>query len=196
MLENKKKKERIFNLPNLITLIRLLMIPAFLYFFFYWPDFPVWSLLLLAFFTDFLDGQIARRLNEVTRFGVVFDPLVDRLFIFSVLVAYYFQGYLPLIFVLPVWLRDFLIIVGYLFLKTRKVSLDVSLLGKIATFLIFSSLVMTVFPGAERLGLYIYVLGALFYLYSGFDYFIAARTVWKKESVPKTTKFFKVKEVK
>ncbi len=196
MLENKKEKEKIFNLPNLITLIRLLMIPAFLYFFFYWPDFPVWSLLLLAFFTDFLDGQIARRLSKVTYFGVVFDPLVDRLFIFSVLVAYYFQGYLPLIFVLPVLLRDFLIVVGYLFLKARKVSLSVSLLGKIATFLIFSSLVIAVFPGAERLGHYIYVLGALVYLYSGFDYFIAARTVWKRESVPKTTKFFEVKEVK
>ncbi len=157
------------------------MIPAFLYFFFHWPVFPVWALLLFAFLTDFLDGQLARRLDEVTRFGVVFDPLVDRLFIFSVLVAYYIRGYLSLLFVLPVLARDFLVVVGYLFLKLRKVSLGVSLFGKIATFLIFSSLVMVVLPEMESWGLSIYVIGALVYLYSAFDYFLIARHVLKKE---------------
>lgn len=192
MRGSEKPGEKILNLPNLITLIRLLMIPVFLYFFFYWPGFPVWSLLLLAFFTDFLDGQIARRLDVVTHFGVVFDPLVDRLFIFSVLVAYYFRGYLSLAFISPVLFRDFLVVVGYLFLRARKIFLSVSLTGKIATFLIFSSLVIAVFPGMERLGLYIYIIGALVYLYSGFDYFLTARNVCKKEGITKAAKFLRV----
>lgn len=193
---SEKQKERIFNLPNLLTFTRLIMIPVFLYFFFYGPGFPVWALLIVAFLTDFLDGQIARKLDKVTQFGIFFDPLVDRLFIFSVLIAYFLKGTLSLIMVLPVLARDLLVMIGYLFLKARKISLSVSLTGKIATFLIFSSLVMIISPGMKGPGLYLYILGALIYLYSAFDYFLDARTAWKRENVSRETKFFGAQEVK
>lgn len=176
-------------MPNSLTFIRLLMIPAFFYLFFFQPAFPIWVLLLVAFFTDFLDGQIARWRGEITEFGVAFDPLVDRLFIFSVLISYFFQGNLALIFIIPVLLRDLLIVIGYLFLRAQRISLAVSLLGKIATFIIFSSLVMIVFPGMEKAGLYVYLLGVLVYLYSGFDYFLSALAAWKKKDINKATKF-------
>jgi len=192
MLEKKKQKEKIFNLPNLLTFIRLITIPLFLYLFFSYPDFPFWALLLVAFLTDFLDGQLARRRGEVTDFGVIFDPLVDRLFVFSVLIAYFFRGNLSLVFVLPVLFRDLVIVIGYLFLKSQKISLSVSLLGKIATFIIFSSLVIIVFPGMEKPGLYVYLLGALLYLYSAFDYFLSALKAFKKKEINQATKFLGV----
>lgn len=79
------------NLPNKLTVLRVLMIPLFL--FFYMSDaiawHYLWALLVfaLASFTDTLDGQIARRHNLVTNFGKLMDPLADKLLVMSALVC-------------------------------------------------------------------------------------------------------------
>ena len=94
------------NIPNTLTLMRALGVPAFLYFFLV-ADKP-----LIAFFiiaaggaTDYLDGKIARMLKQTSDFGAKFDPTVDRLYIGAILIAFAVQNYLPKTLVVSICLE-------------------------------------------------------------------------------------------
>jgi CDP-diacylglycerol--glycerol-3-phosphate 3-phosphatidyltransferase len=77
------------NLPNKLTVLRVCLIPVFLFFFFctWVPSNYVWALVVFvaASLTDMLDGQIARRNNLITDFGKLMDPLADKLLVMSAL---------------------------------------------------------------------------------------------------------------
>ena len=76
------------NLPNILTTIRLLLIPVFvLVFFSYGTQGLIYGaiIFLIAGFTDVLDGHIARKFNLVTKYGIVLDPLADKLMLLTVL---------------------------------------------------------------------------------------------------------------
>ena len=83
-------------LPNLISLIRLALVPVFL-----WlvigADEPVWGGLLLGIIgsTDWIDGYLARRLNQVSEVGKILDPLADRIAVAAGVIAGLVTGYLP-----------------------------------------------------------------------------------------------------
>jgi len=100
------------NIPNLLTGVRLLLIPLLLYLL-YSGDFN-WSLLLILVMglTDALDGFIAKRLNCVSRFGEFFDPVCDKLMLVSVTVLLAYMGLLPLWLVALIIVRDLAIVVG------------------------------------------------------------------------------------
>ena len=74
------REDRILTVPNLITLVRLLCIPLFLWLLFA-QDARAWAALLLAFLgaTDWVDGYVARHFHQVSNLGKAFDPIVDRL---------------------------------------------------------------------------------------------------------------------
>ena len=77
------------NLPNLLTSIRILLIPVFIFFF--WGATPRASAIaaivfLIASLTDLLDGYLARRWNQITKLGKILDPIADKLLILSALV--------------------------------------------------------------------------------------------------------------
>ena len=84
------------SVPNMLSALRLLMVPVFLVLLLN-GEF-VWSLIILAFAsaTDWLDGQIARRFNQITRLGQMLDPAADRLFIFATLIGLTINGNIPL----------------------------------------------------------------------------------------------------
>ena len=126
---------RILTLPNLISFARLLGIPVFL-----WlvlgPEADGWALavLMVAGVTDYLDGALARRLNQTSRLGQLLDPIADRLYILAVVVGLALRGIIPpwLAVILP--LRDVLLFALLPFLRTRGYSaLPVHFLGKAAT---------------------------------------------------------------
>lgn len=85
------------NLPNLITLVRILLVPVFLFAFL--AKVKMWDLVAAAIFilaaaTDGVDGYLARKNNEVTRLGKFLDPLADKLLISTALVALVEYGYI------------------------------------------------------------------------------------------------------
>lgn|GEM_PF-125869 len=134
---------RIFTIPNLISLARLAGVPVFLGLilspYYGGPKYDVWALVILALsgFSDWLDGKLARRWNQMTRFGAMIDPLADRLYILATLVG------LTIRHIIPLWLpivlvgRDVAMLV-LISPKLRKagygVALPVHFLGKAATF--------------------------------------------------------------
>ena len=86
---------RIFTIPNLLSLFRLLLIPVFLVLLV--SGQYIWALVVLvaSSLTDFVDGYVARHFNQITRVGQLLDPAADRLFIFSTLIGLAWTGFIP-----------------------------------------------------------------------------------------------------
>lgn len=125
----------IWTLPNAVSLLRLLGVPLFL-----WlvlgPEADVWALVLLMVsgFTDWLDGYLARRLNQTSKLGEILDPVADRLYILAVVIGLAFREIIPwwVAIILPA--RDAFLWLLVPFLRTRGYSaLPVHFLGKAAT---------------------------------------------------------------
>ncbi|MBS2538715.1 CDP-alcohol phosphatidyltransferase family protein [Catenulispora sp. NF23] len=134
---------RILTIPNLISLARLAGVPLFLALvlspYYGGPKYDVWALVILALsgFSDWLDGKLARRWNQMTKFGAMIDPLADRLYILATLVGLTMRQIIPLWLPIVLVGRD----VAMLVLITPKlrragygVALPVHFLGKAATF--------------------------------------------------------------
>ncbi|MCW2800974.1 MAG: CDP-diacylglycerol--glycerol-3-phosphate 3-phosphatidyltransferase [Aeromicrobium sp.] len=128
-------EERILTIPNLLSFVRLLLVPVFL-----WlvlgPKHDVLALvvLMVSGITDYLDGKLARRLNQASKIGAILDPVADRFFILAVVIGLGYRDIIPwwLAVILP--LRDVFLFSLVPFLRTRGYSsLPVHFLGKAAT---------------------------------------------------------------
>ena len=103
------------NLPNKLTLLRVILIPVFVVLLLleggqnYTLRIAALIVFCIASFTDFLDGQIARRNNLVTNFGKFMDPLADKLLVCSALICMIELGQLPSWYVITVIAREFII---------------------------------------------------------------------------------------
>ena len=99
------------NTPNKLTLLRVIMIPLFIIFYLYeiTPVSNVISVLVfvLAFFTDWLDGYLARKTNQVTNFGKIMDPLADKVLVAAAMVCLNFTGIVNPWITIAVLAREF-----------------------------------------------------------------------------------------
>lgn len=112
-------------LPNIVSLLRSVFIPLIFYLFQNLRA-NIWILifiLILFSLLDNLDGYIARKINQITEFGKVVDPLIDKLFIIAFAFNLYYYKLIPLWFLIVVFLRDLIIMLAGLFLikKINKV---------------------------------------------------------------------------
>lgn len=130
------RSTRVWTIPNLLSLARLLGVPLFL-----WlvlgPEADGWALvvLMVSGITDFLDGYLARHLDQRSRLGEVLDPVADRLYILAVVVGLALRDIIPWWVALLLPLRDLLLWGLVPFLRRRGYSaLPVHFLGKAATF--------------------------------------------------------------
>ncbi len=126
---------RVWTIPNLISFARLLGVPLFL-----WlvlgPEADVVALLVLmaSGVTDYLDGVLARRLNQSSKVGQILDPVADRLYILAVVAGLALRDIIPWWLAVFLPLRDVLLFAVIPFLRTRGyTSLPVHFLGKAAT---------------------------------------------------------------
>jgi len=122
-------------IPNLLSLLRLALVPVFLYLIL--ADYPLLAFLVLALasFTDWLDGYLARKLNQVTRIGALLDPAADRLYIFATLIGLAITGAIPAWLPMVVIGRDLLLVFTIPVLASRNFGpLPVHFAGKAGTF--------------------------------------------------------------
>jgi len=127
--------ERVFTIPNALSFVRLLLVPVFL-----WlvlgPEYDELALLVLVVsgITDYLDGKLARRLNQTTKIGAILDPVADRLYILAVVIGLGVRDIIPWWLAVLLPLRDVFLFSLVPFLRTRGYSsLPVHFLGKAAT---------------------------------------------------------------
>jgi len=136
-----KLSQELTSIPNMLSILRLLLVPVFLLLLV--NDRFLWALAVLAFasFTDWLDGQIARRFNQVTQLGKLLDPSADRLFILATLIGLTWHGIIPSWFALVIVLRDVLLLIGLPVLRRLGYkSLPVHFVGKAGTFALLYAL--------------------------------------------------------
>jgi cardiolipin synthase len=130
------RTDRVWTIPNALSVLRLLGVPLFLWLLL-GPHADGWAIAVIAVsgFTDWADGVLARRLNQLSRFGAMLDPLADRLYILATLVG------LVLRHIIPVWLAAVIVgrdaVLAGALAVTRRYGYgppEVHYLGKAATF--------------------------------------------------------------
>ena len=171
---------RVLTVPNLLSLLRLAGVPLFLWLLL-GPHADGWALVVLMVggVTDWLDGKLARLLNQFSTLGALLDPAVDRLYILAALVALAVRDVVPWWAVAVLVARDLVLAACLPVLRARGYApFRVTYLGKSATFLLlyaFPWLLVgvgdsAVAPLARPVGYAFAVWGTALYLYSGLVY--------------------------
>ena len=101
------------SIPNMLSILRLLLVPVFLWLLIVDQFLIAFLVLMFASFTDWLDGFIARKFNQITSLGKVLDPSADRLFILATLIGLTVNGIIPAWLAIVIVARDILLLVGY-----------------------------------------------------------------------------------
>jgi len=133
---------RIITIPNLVSFVRLLTIPVFWWVLLVEENVPVaaWIVFIVGW-TDWIDGFLARRLDQVSEVGKVLDPVADRLMIASALVGGLVAGVLPIWFAWGLIGREVLVAGLALYLAARGGgTIEVRWLGKAATFALYGAI--------------------------------------------------------
>ncbi|MEY4458520.1 MAG: hypothetical protein RIS25_1113 [Actinomycetota bacterium] len=186
--------DRIWTIPNVISFLRLLSVPVFLWLLVSGHDSVALIVLIAATSSDFVDGFLARALNQVTRLGTLLDPISDRLFIAASVVALSVRGMIPWILLAIVLARDIVLLCAYLIKRRRFDDIPpVNYLGKVATFVLFIAfpiiVVSSLLPDGAiselvaALGWFLGGIGSLLYWVTGVRYL---RALWGEKSVDTT----------
>ena len=126
------------NLPNKLTLFRVILIPFFVFFllapyFEGYGNYVAVVIFIIASITDFLDGKIARKYNLVTNFGKFMDPLADKLLVSSALISLIALNKIPAWIVIVIIAREFIISGFRLVAADNGVVIAASYWGKFKT---------------------------------------------------------------
>lgn len=129
-----------FNLPNILTMIRIILVPVVLVLIFKDLMIPALIVFLVACFTDLADGYIARQYNLITKTGIWLDPLADKMMAVGVLIAFTVRGIVPVWVVAVIFAKELIMITGGAILLKKKKSAPSNKFGKIASFLLNASI--------------------------------------------------------
>lgn len=171
-----------FNLPTILTLSRIVLIPFFIII---TPDNPVLGIIIfgIASLTDFFDGYLARKTGTITKFGIILDPIADKFLVISALIL------LVDLERLSVWLAIIIIVREFLVTGLRAVALSKDIVipaemgGKLKTTAQITAILMLIID-IEIFGVDLYDIGTVLIwvamalsVVSGFRYTV---TFWKK----------------
>lgn len=133
------------HVPNILTILRFILIPVILYFIFTGQYIAAFIMLTISGFTDILDGIIARKFNCITNFGKLIDPLADKATQISILAALTFKEIIPLWMLIVVFAKEFVMISGASFLYGKELVVSSRWFGKLATVLFYIAIVFSLF---------------------------------------------------
>lgn len=131
------------HVPNILTIIRFLLIPFIVYFIFTEQFILAFVFFTLSGITDVADGFIARKFNLVSNFGKLMDPLADKLTQIATLASLAFVNIIPIWILIIVLVKEFIMIVGASFLYGKDVVVYSKWYGKLATVLFYIAIVLS-----------------------------------------------------
>jgi cardiolipin synthase (CMP-forming) len=185
------ERDRVLTVPNALSVLRLLLVPVFLYLLLV-AHADAWAVGVLMFsgFSDWADGKIARLVaNQSSRLGELLDPAVDRIYMVVVPVAMAIHGSVPWWIVLTLIGRDAVLAATLPILRSRGLSaLPVTYIGKAATFALMSGLPLILLGQFDGLwsrvilacGWAFLIWGLVMYLWSGVLYLIQVAMVVRR----------------
>ncbi len=166
-----------FTLPTLITLGRLIVLPVLLWLLLTGQVWIALALYILGALTDFLDGYLARKLNQVTPFGTFLDPIADKIYVCALFIALIATGQIHgagLAAVIIILSREFLVSGLREYLGPMNVKLPVSKLAKWKTAIQMVATAVLIVAGtapyAAQSGLILLNIAALLTVITGYDY--------------------------
>ena len=175
-------------IPNILTIGRIIIVPIFVLTFFipgFFGDLIPFFLFILASFTDYLDGLLARLFKEESRFGELLDPIADKIIVAAALILLVMNGTIKnyeVIAAIIILTREILISGLREFLATTSVSIQVTSLSKLKTLLQMLSIAILLTGesgnklinfqdyNAQTIGIILLWLSAFLTLYTGYDY--------------------------
>lgn len=174
------------NIPNILSTIRILMVPVFVLVFFHGGEHAMlWAafIFLMAALTDFLDGYIARRFDYISNLGKILDPAGDKLMILAMVTCLSVRD------VIPDWIpwffliKEMLMASGGLFIN-RKICREMpasNMIGKTATFVLFCVGVVLMVFEITPLAAELMISAAVILTFAAFvSYIIMFAGLWKK----------------
>lgn len=176
----KEKTSSNFNLPNLITSFRILLIPIFIYVYFKNPEENLLYSVIIFFvagISDFLDGYLARKNHLVTPFGTVMDPLADKLMLLTVIISYTVTGLIPFAILILVGIRETLMIIGGIVVYKMGIINPANRFGKFVTFSFYIGIFILLIQ--KPLGISLLFVSAIMGFIAGFSY---VRTTLEKKN--------------
>lgn len=120
------------NLPTVLTLSRIVLIPVFIYTVNLHPVFGAF-VFSIASLTDFLDGYLARRSGEITKFGIILDPIADKFLVISALIVLVDMDRLPAWIAIIIIVREFLVTGLRVVALSKDIVISAEIGGKIKT---------------------------------------------------------------
>ena len=132
----------VLNIPNALTILRIALIPVFVGCFFSGHTTAALCAYITAGLTDALDGYLARKLNQITSFGKLMDPLADKLMQVSMLLCLCSEGYVPWCALFILLGKEIILVTGgAVLLKKRHVVVKSNWSGKTATVLLIAAII-------------------------------------------------------
>ena len=178
-----------FKIPNYLTIGRIIIVPIFVKTFYlpgFYGDIIPFALFVIASFTDFLDGLLARMYKEESKLGELLDPIADKIIVATALILLVMDGTIrnfEVIAAIIILTREILISGLREFLAKGRISMQVTSLSKLKTFIqmISIAILLTGESGnkiinfqdynAQTIGIILLWLSAFLTLYTGYDYF-------------------------
>jgi len=175
-------------IPNILTIGRIIIVPFFVLAFYlpgFYGDLTAFTLFVIASFTDFLDGMLARMMGEESKLGELLDPIADKIIVATALILLVMSGtirHYEVIAAIIILTREILISVLREFLAKGQIKLPVTNLAKLKTFLqmVSIALLLTGETGnkilnfqdynAQTIGIILLWLSAFLTLYTGYEY--------------------------
>ena len=139
------KKQKIWNVPNALTMLRAILIPV--YWVVFMDGYHYWALgiFIFASLTDLADGYIARKYNLITDFGKLMDPLADKLMVLSVMLSLAIKGMAPWAALAILLAKEGLMVLGGAILYKKGVVVYAIWIGKLAQATTVSGLILCFF---------------------------------------------------
>ena len=175
-------------IPNILTIGRIILVPFFVLAFYlpgFYGDLTAFAIFVIASFTDFLDGMLARMMGEESKLGELLDPIADKIIVATALILLVMDGtirHYEVIAAIIILTREILISGLREFLAKGQIKLPVSNLAKLKTFLqmLAIALLLTGETGnkilnfedynAQTIGIILLWLSAFLTLYTGYEY--------------------------
>ena len=141
----RKLFSNVWTIPNVLTIIRMLLIPVFVILFFRGHKIAALCVFCAASLTDMLDGYLARKLNQITDFGKLFDPLADKLMVLTAMVCQGIDGVFPWTAIIIVAAKELMMVLGGVFMLSKNVVVYSNYFGKAAQVSFIASLILSFF---------------------------------------------------
>lgn len=170
-------KKSWINIPNALTILRILLVPVYLYIFYSGLEnniFFAGLVFLFAGITDVLDGYIARKYDLGTDLGAILDPFADKLMSFTILITFATSGIIPMWILIALGIKEVVMIVGgaVLYLLKGGQVLPSDKFGKIATMSFYAATLSVVFGLPSLVSTILFTVTVIFNLIAFVNYLL------------------------